>query len=247
MEKDITLKVRVFSDGSDDRYCITSSKEIALTLRNIAEKRKPVALYYGGTNEFILTTLLGVDSHGLWLEQSEDCTTNQKIANDNRLVVVGSHHNIKIQFSVRRPALVEYQSHSAFLLPLPDKLFRLQRREYFRLMAPALNTLKCVIPGTDQDSNQLRVITIMDISGGGIALTCAENDTELVPGKSYPDCRIDLPEFGTIVGTIAVKNLAVLTDAEGTSYKRAGCELQGLDNSSIVLLHRYVLHLQRAK
>ena len=114
-------------------------------------------------------------------------------------------------------------------------------------MTPALSPLKCVIPGTDQNSNQLREITIMDISGGGIALTCAETDTELVPGKSYPDCRINLPEFGTIIGTIAVKNLAVLTDAEGKSYKRAGCELQDLDNSSIVLLHRYVLHLQRAK
>ena len=247
MEKNITLKVRVFSDGSDDRYCITSSKEIALTLRNIAEKRKPVALYYGGANEFILTTLLGVDSHGLWLEQSKDHAANQKIANDDRLVVVGSHHNIKIQFPVYRPVLVEYQSHSAFFLPLPDKLFRLQRREYFRLMTPALNPLKCVIPGTDQNSNQLREITIMDISGGGIALTCEENDTELVPGESYSDCRIDLPEFGTIIGTIAVKNLAVLTDAAGQSYKRAGCELQNLDNSSIVLLHRYVLHLQRAK
>ena len=247
MEKDITLKVKIFSGGSDDRYCITSSKEIALTLRNIAEKRKPVALYYGGTNEFILTALLGVDSHGLWLEQSKDSMTDQKIADDNNLIVVGSHHNIKIQFSVCRPALVEYQSHPAFFLLLPDKLFRLQRREYFRLMTPALNPLKCVIPGTNQNSNQLREITIMDISGGGIALTCEENDTELVPGESYSDCRIDLPEFGTITGTIAVKNLAVLTDAAGGSYKRAGCELQNLDNSSMVLLHRYVLHLQRAK
>ena len=57
-------------------------------MRNIAEKRKPVALYYGGANEFILTTLLGVDSHGLWLEQSKDHAANQKIANDDRLVVV---------------------------------------------------------------------------------------------------------------------------------------------------------------
>jgi len=68
-----------------------------------------------------------------------------------------------------------------------------------------------------------------------------------VPGESYQDCVIDIPEFGTITGTIMVRNLAVLTDAKGHSFKRAGCELQDLDNSSVLLLQRYVMHLQRNK
>jgi hypothetical protein len=85
----------------------------------------------------------------------------------------------------------------------------------------------------------------MDISSNGISLTCAEDDTELSPGESYSKCRIDLPEFGSIIGTIVVKNLAELANARGQSYRRAGCELKDLDNPSVIMLQRYVLQMQR--
>jgi c-di-GMP-binding flagellar brake protein YcgR len=247
MEKDITLKLEVFSSENDDEHCITSTKEIVSILRNIAKKKSRVALYFGGANKFILTTLLAIDAHGLWLEQSTDSTTNEVIAADHNLIVVGTHYNVKIQFSVPHPKLAEYQNYPAFFVPLPDKLFRLQRREYFRLMTPVANPLKCAIPGTNRSHDEAREVTIMDISSSGIALTCEENNTELLPGDCYSECRIELPEFGTITGTIMVKNLAILTDTMGRSYKRAGCELQNLDNSSAILLHRYVLHLQLVK
>lgn len=247
MEKDITLKVKVFSAVADEKYCITSAKEIGFVLRNIADKGSRAALYYGDNNEFILTTFLNVDSHGLWLEKSKDGSINQKILESRNLVVVAAHNNVKVQFDVAVFRSENYQDYQAFFTTLPAKLFRLQRREYFRLMTPATHPLKCVIPNVNQVNNPHREVTIMDISGGGIALTCEENDTELLPGESYQNCRIDLPEFGTIVGTIMVKNLALLTDGTGRSYKRAGCELQGLETPSSVLLHRYILHLQRNK
>ena len=247
MDKDNTLKVKAFSGDSEDKYCITSAREIAFTLRDISERRRPVALYYGNANEFILATLLFVETHGLWLEQSPDGAINQKISASDDLIVVGSHLNVKIQFSSGKPSLEEHRGYKTFFLPLPEKLFRLQRREYFRLTTPATNPLKCVIASKLKTSKLPREVTVMDISIGGIGVICSEDDTELLPGISYPECRIDLPEFGTIIGKIVVKNMAVLTGASGQSFKRAGCELLNLDNPSKVLLHRYVLHLQRVK
>lgn len=247
MGNDITLKIKAFSGDSDDKYCITSAREIVFTLRDISERRRPVALYYGNANEFILATLLFVETHGLWLEQSPDGATNQNISASDDLIVVGSHLNVKIQFSSGKPSMEEHRGYQTFFMPLPDKLFRLQRREYFRLSTPAANPLKCVIASNLKTSKLPREVTIMDISVSGVGLICAEEDTELLHGASYPDCRIDLPEFGTIIGKIVVKNMAVLTGASGQSFKRAGCELLNLDNPSKVLLHRYVLHLQRVK
>ncbi|MGB8516892.1 MAG: flagellar brake protein [Gallionella sp.] len=247
MEKDITLKVKIFSGSSDEKYCITSAKEIGFVLRNIADKGSRVALYFGNANDFILTTILGVDSQGLWLEQSKDQVKNQEILAAHDFVIVAAHNNVKVQFSLDKLTLAAYQDYQAFRLALPEKLFRLQRREYFRLMTPATHPLKCVIENKYQNREQPREVTIMDISGGGVALTCEESDTELLPGEVHPNCHIDLPEFGTISGTIVVKNLAVLTDGNGRSFKRAGCELQGMDSNSTVLLQRYVLHLQRNK
>lgn len=246
MKKDIPLKIEIFSSEEDDKHRLTSAKEIEFVLRYIAEKGVRVALYYGNANDFILTTLLDADNKGLWLEQSPNDQDNRRIAESNKLVFVSSHLQVKVQFTAHQVSAVVHQGYPAFYLPLPDSLYRLQRREYYRLIAPVIEPLRCVIATGSQPKKQPCEFTIMDISCGGIALTCAETDTELVPGESYPDCRIDLPEVGTINGTVEVKTLALLTSASGDIHKRAGCEFKSLDGQSTIMLQCYVTDMQRA-
>ena len=247
MKKDIPLKIESFSSLDDDKHRLISSKEIELVLRYIADEGARVALYYGDMHDFILTTLLAVNNKGLWLEQSPNDSENRRIAGSDKLVFVSSHLQVKVQFTARQVSTVVRQGYPAFYLPLPDGIYRLQRRENFRLMTPVSEPLRCVIAAGKQIQKLPCEFTIMDISGGGIALTCAEADTELVPGESYPDCRIDLPGVGTISGTIEVKTLALLTSASGHVHKRAGCEFKNLDRQSTLLLQRYVTNMQRAK
>jgi c-di-GMP-binding flagellar brake protein YcgR len=247
MEKDLPLKIEIFSSGKDDKHCIASPKEIEFILHHIADKRLRIALYYGDANDFILTTLLGVDSTGLWLEQSPSNADNRRIIESGKLVFVSSHLQVKVQFTATHARSAEYQGYPAFYLPLPDSLYRLQRREYYRLIAPANEPLRCVIATGKPPGKRPREFTIMDISCGGIGLTCTESDAELVPGASYPDCRVDLLELGTINGTVEVKTLIVLTSASGHVHKRAGCEFKNLDGASTALLQRYVMNMQRAK
>lgn len=247
MKKDIPLKIESFSNLEDDKHCLTSATEIKFVLHYIAEKGSRVALYYGDANDFILTTLLGVDETGLWLEQSPNDSDNLRISESSKLVFVSSHLQVKIQFSADNASCVTYQGYPAFFLPLPDRLYRLQRREHYRLMAPASKPLCCVIPIGKPPKKSQREFIIMDISCGGLGLTCTEAETELVPGATYPECRVDLPEVGTISGTIVVKNLVLLPSASGDAQKRAGCKFKDLDGASIILLQRYVMNMQRAK
>lgn len=247
MEKDFPLKFEIFSSEENDKYRLTSKKEIVSILHHIAEKGSRIALYYGGTNDFILTTLLGVDSAGMWLEKSRNNINNQYIANSSKLVFVSSHVQAKIQFTVNHADNVEYQDIPAFYLPLPDNIYRLQRREYYRLMAPANNPLRCTIATGETLGKQPHEFTIMDISCGGVGLTCKETDTELIAGKTYHDCCIDLPEVGRINGTVEVKTLIILSSVSGHIQKRAGCEFKNLDRASNILLQRYVMMMQLSK
>lgn len=247
MNKDLPLKIEIFPGGEDDKHCLTSAIEIQFVLHHIAEKSARVAFYYGTANDFILTTLLGVDETGLWLEQSSNSQDNQRIIESSKLVFVSSHLQVKVQFSANHASSVVYQGSPAFYLPLPDRLCRIQRREYYRLMTPVSEPLRCVIPTGKPPRKRPHEFTIMDIGGGGVGLTCAETDTDLVPGASYPDCRIDLPEVGTISGTIVVKTLVILGSETGQVHKRAGCEFKNLDGQSTILLQRYVMNMQRAK
>lgn len=248
MAKEVPLKIEILSEVDDDRHRVTSAKEIEFVMHHIAEKRCRIALYYNDANDFILTTLLAADETGLWLEQSPNESDNKRITESDKLVFVSSHFQAKIQFTADHASSVSHQGYPAFFLPLPTSLYRIQRREYFRLMTPIANPLRCVI-GTSKEKSPKRPqeFIIMDISCGGIGLTCKETDTELTPGASYPDCRIDLPEVGTIKGTIEVKNLVLLTSESGHTQRRAGCEFKNLDAASTMLLQRYITYIQRVK
>ena len=247
MEKDIPLKIEILSKEQDDRLRITSPSEIRFVMHYISEKGNRVALYYGNENDFILTTLLAADDTGLWLEQSTNDSDNRRVAESNKLTFVSSHLQIKVQFTINQAISMVYQDYPAFYLPLPDSLYRLQRREYYRLTTPVNNPLRFVIAGDPRTKKQNREFIVMDVSCGGVGLICLETDIDLTPGQSYSGCQIDLPELGTIKATIEIKNLVLLTLKSGMTQKRAGCEFKNLDGASIILLQRYVTNMQRAQ
>jgi c-di-GMP-binding flagellar brake protein YcgR len=243
MENDISLKIEILSKEQDDKLRITSPNEIRFVMHYIAEKGNRVALYYGNENDFILTTLLAIDDTGLWLEQSPNDSDNKRVVASNKLTFVSSHLQIKVQFTANQASSMMYQGNPAFYLPLPGSLYRLQRREYYRLTTPVNNPLRCVIAEDPSPNKKMREFIIMDVSCGGVGLICMETDTELTPGQSYLNCQIELPDLGMIKATIEVKNLVSLRSTQ----KRAGCEFKNLDGASTILLQRYVTNMQRAK
>jgi c-di-GMP-binding flagellar brake protein YcgR len=253
MEPDIPLKIEILSNGKDDPYRITSVREIEFIFQNIAKSDAHIALYYSEADDFIQTTLLGVDSSGLWLKQDPLKMDNKRIVESKKLIFVSSHLHVKVQFSAEKISETTYHGQPAYFLSLPQSIHRLQRREYYRLITPITNPLLCVIPDTQPEVTEEVLeehphqVTIMDISGGGVGLTCTEQDTLLVPGQTYHNCRIDLREIGEFYSTIEVKNLALISMPNGETVRRAGCEFKNLDGTSTIMLQRYVTAMQRTR
>ncbi len=249
--REVPLKIELFSDGEDNEFRVRTDREIRSILNGIAQDGARAALYYGEGNNFLLTTVLKVNEQGIWLDVGSIETDNQRVLRSNKIIFISSRHQVKIQFVANRIENVLLENRAAFFLHLPDSLLRIQRREYFRLTAPVSNPLKCIIPVfppitlVEPDTHiARREVTIMDISGGGIALVCEAHDTELQPGAIYEDCRISLPDIGTISVTVKVKNSFEVTLRNGQISKRAGCEFVHLGGEASTLLQRYVVQLQ---
>jgi len=248
MVKDIPLTIEILSDDTAEQLRITAAKEIEFVITHIANKGSRVALYYNDANDFILTTVMAVDGTGLWLEQSTNNSENKRITSGGSLNFVSSHTQVKVQFTAVQASDTLHQGRPAFFIALPKSLYRHQRREFFRLMAPLNNLLHCVINAQPKTAaKQTHDFTIMDISCGGVGLICKETGADLGLGLSYPDSHIDLPEVGTINGTIVVKNLAILTTDSGNTQCRAGCAFENLDGNYEILLQRYITSIQLAR
>ena len=232
--------------GEQEKECrITSARQIQSLLRDLLACRSSAALYFDGAKDFIITSLLGVGEEGLWVEQSSDMPKNQQIAEGKGITLVSLVDQVKVQFAVEGAHAVTYQGNPAFYLPLPGSLYRVQRREYYRLAVPPSEQLRCVIPiNRPQAEGQLEV-AVLDISGGGLRLSCAKDSIEFVVGQTYAGCRINLPEVGEISVAMTVKSVISASSKSGQTVQRVGCEFKNLNNASNVLLQRYITMIQR--
>lgn len=239
MQKNISLDIERLSGEQEEECCITSVRQIQVLLRNLMEARSRAALYYGSATDFIMTSLLNVGEKGLWVEHGADISRNRRIAESRSITLVSSLDGVKIQFAASGVRLVTYQGDPAFYLPLPVNLYRLQRRQHFRLAIPSSERLRCVITTGMRGRVEM---PITDISGGGVRLLYDRDDIEFVPGQIYADCQIDLPEVGKISVTITVKSL--ISHKQGKTGGHIGCEFKDIDNASGSLLQNYVTKMQ---
>jgi len=242
--KEIPLKIELFSNDEENDYLITDSKEIISILQDIAKRKSRVALYYNEGNSMVLTIILAVNKNELWIDSTSQPFINRIIERSNRLILVSTHNQAKVQFIASGAKLRLYESGSAFNLSPPRKMLRLQRRDYYRLVTPEPDALKCVIRPVP-DKQHIQEITVMDISVGGVALVCEETGVELKPGMVYEHCQIYLPEVGTLEATIEVKNTFELTERNGKVKRRAGCVFIKPDAKATMLLQRFVAQMQR--
>lgn len=247
MQENISLTIERLPDEHERECRVTSARQILSLLRNISDEGSRTALYFDGAKDFIMTSLLDVGEKGLWVEQGTDLPKNRRIAESKRITLVSSLDQVKIQFVVDGVRAATHQGYPAFYLPLPANLYRIQRREYYRLAIPHSERLRCVIPVNNPQAGGRIELPVLDISGGGARLSCANGEIEFVLGQTYAGCQIDMPEVGKIEVTLRVKNLISSSPKIGQTITRVGCEFVNLDNASGILVQRYVTRMQRLK
>jgi c-di-GMP-binding flagellar brake protein YcgR len=244
----IPLTPERLSEEQEKEFRITSELQIRSMLRGLLEKRLPVALNYGGAKDnFITTTVLKVGEKGFWVEQSVDAQKNQRVVESRNVTLVSVLDQVKMQFPVGQIHVVKHQDYPAFYMALPSSLYRLQHREYYRLMLSGSECLRCMIPVGKPPAVKRFEVSVTDVSIGGVKLSYTGHDIDFAPGQIYPGCQIELPEVGKINVTIIVKSMVSAPFKIGQTAKRMGCEFQNLDNASNILLQRYVTKVQRSR
>ncbi len=243
--KEIPLKIEVFAQEGENEFILRDQKEILAVLRDIVQQQNRVALYYNDDSSMVLTLLLAADESGIWVDASPNPVDNRNIERSNRIVFVSTHNMAKVQWVSTETTQGLYQNSAAFFLPLPRKLLRLQRRDYYRLLNVETNALKCLIRPYAAKKHIRREVTVMDISIGGVALVCTEDEVELTAGATFQDCEIDLPDVGTIRTGIEVKSVFEVTERNGEVKRRAGCVFVNPDAEARMMLQRYVAQAQR--
>ena len=245
MKHEVPLTIEFFPGGDEEEFEIASPREIHFIMLDIEKNAARAALYYDKRRQFILTSVVDVDEAGIWLDASQSHEENVKVVTSAGCIFVSSHHQAKVQFDIASVELTTLDNLETFYVPMPEQILRIQRRDYFRLYLPA-GTLKCTLK-LDGDPPRERVLSVRDISRGGIALFCDEIDADLQPGKTIERCRMWIDEETELLFGLQVRYFSVTPSLTGKSRGCAGCLFVNLDGKTGVLLQRYITMQQKVR
>ena len=239
----------VLLDAEDySQYLLYSRSEILFILRAMIAQTAQVTVYFNQGRDFLLTAVIAARDDGLILDYGSSMEMNRRAEAADKLFCVASLDRVRIQFILHGVRRIEFEGRPAFVAALPEALLRLQRREYFRLTTPVAHPLKCWIPVTRADGTRdSMVVNVVDISGGGVAVVAPPEGVPFEPGMEFPNCRVELPEVGMLVATLAIKNRFEVTLRNGSHVTRSGCQFANLPGPMLTLVQRYIIKVERER
>jgi c-di-GMP-binding flagellar brake protein YcgR len=228
------------------RYLVHSRQEIAQILRAVMRQNEIVTAYFNQGQEFFLTSLLEVDPDAgcLLLDCGPDAGANRRALASTKFIFVTNQNRIKIQFSTTSLEQIDLKGRPAFRTQFPASLLKLQRREYYRLVAPIRAPLRCIAPDVAGERIEAEVA---DISVGGVGISGFPATIALTEGLLLPNCRIALPEEGTVVAALEIRNVQKTTRRSGLTVVRAGCVYVGIPAPHEAMIQRYIIRIDRER
>lgn len=234
----------LLSNDQFSQYLLRSKSEMFSVFRGLVERVSQVTMFFNEGKDMILTSIVSYDDSGIVLDLGASGEMNRKALEANKLFCVTQLDKVKVQFLLLGVKRIEVGGQPAFKAPLPETVLRLQRREYFRLTTPIARPLKCQITIPDVGVIEAQVA---DISGGGIGLMGIPLTVKIEPGMDFSNCKIDLPEVGTVVATVQIRSVFETTTRSGVRSKRAGCQFVNLPGPMMTLIQRYIIKVERER
>lgn len=234
-------------------YQVHSRREIIRLLRSIQEHNQLVSMQLEGGADAVVTSVLEVDEEGglMVIDRAPNNTVNQRILASENISFETVLDSIRILFFATSVSECLYDNLPALYIPIPTSLIRLQRRENYRIPTPVASPIRCTIRiPPDDDTGTVGtnvVVTLKDISGGGIAILDEKKLLDNTIGRVYKDCRLDLPGGNVVEVSLQVRNSHDMTLSSGKSIRKLGCMFVDPPNAMMAAVQRYITKLERER
>lgn len=226
----------------EDRFFVEGRMAILGLLHELIHRREHLNVRFGAQRgDFLMTILLAARPEGLIFDIGSIEPTNARLLLAKSCIFVGAPDGVRVQFSTGPAQRVSWGGQDAFLVPLPTRAIRLQRRETFRVATPIVRPLVAYLLG--EQGSVLVQAPVHDIAVGGAGLAVG-TEFRLEAGAVLPTAVIDLPELGRIQAAATVRHVTELSRAGGGVKRRAGLRFDGLPRAFDIAIQRYVVQVE---
>ena len=157
-------------------------------------QRSQVAIRLTWPRGQFISKILEVTPERLVVDFGSQSHENQIVQQATQIDFTAETAGAKVEFSLPGLTPIEYQSLPAFSAALPPSLWFVQRREYFRIVAPMQPRYFCHTVLADSTPFVFR---LYDLSLGGLgALLECELPETLKTGMNFKQVEMDLAQWG---------------------------------------------------
>lgn len=228
-------------DGlTDARFRIGSRSEIVSILRELLAKHALVAASGGGDAQ-IITTILSISPEAG--EIVFDWGGTERVA--DKLMAAARVHfetsldQVRVRFASGPPTPAFFDGEAAFRVAIPEFVFRIQRRDSYRLKVPA--SLRALLEIEAFSSQEPAWMTVHDLSETGARVSGLRKDRAVVAGERYERCRLVLPELTPITVGVEVVHVA----AQGNGAPRCGVRFLAIPERDAATIRRFIARVER--
>lgn len=227
-------------------YRITNSMEIGSVLRQLMNRKDFLAVECSGRPHRIVTRILEVDQNAGFFtyDCSADQTYNQFLLDSEQSFFSATQNGVRIQFVNGRAQQHAFEGAFAFRSRIPESLYRMQRREFFRVETPIMEPYLCTVQLPDK--RQI-VLDIYDLSLNGVGLRSKDATLGgLSIGTSLAKAVLDCNKLGTMEADLKI---AYLYNVRGhsDSILHFGCRFVNFAKSKEPVLQRMINFLELAR
>jgi len=234
--------------NDEEQFIVQNQKQIIQILNELAKHHEMLKISF--SHDTCLTNVISVDAHNhvVYLDIGIDDAFNDRLLASHH-VIFSKDDGIRLKWTSAQLTLATLKDGKAIKIALPQKLMRLQRREFFRLATPIVNPVPCIIPipnAENPDEDRKLELTLVDVSLGGVGVIAANPlDEVLVIGANFDKCRINFPEVGETNLTLQVRNITPVTMKDGASKYRVGLQFISPSRGNEGLINKYTYNLER--
>ena len=184
----------IYPDAVDSlpaEFRIDGELGVRAVLRDLSTRKVSVSLYPEGRFEdFVVTQVAHVDESGVEFELADDPATLATIASARSIAAVAFPGSVKTQFLLAGFELLdrEVAGRPVLRAPIPALLYRIQRRDAFRVVPPVTDEARCV---RRDGAGSETAYPIIDLSAGGAAVLAPDGAQPSSIGEHWSHSRIE--------------------------------------------------------
>lgn len=223
-------------------FSLSAAPTVRKLLTSIEDDEHEIYVHLQADHTQFVTEILNIDWNAglIWLGTPYEKSLSANCSANTAYVMISFPDGVKIQFAGIGILQSEYQNADALRIAIPKSVVRLQRRNYFRVMADEeLNSqVKLDVPSTQGTAS------LIDISLAGCGFTVPGKPSFHKSGDLLKDVRLTLPDGeGSMLVELVIRNVKGLIDEP--NLVQLGCEMKMLEKGAERRLQRLLLATER--